>query len=482
MLRRCRDEGAGEDRDNHSCDAGQGSTKSVTMKVLTTLAVLSLLVHSGCCLNADNCTDEWVQDGGVDAPVMLDGAGDVRVVDGPNMSMPDGGGDMGPLDAMVDAYVPDAMPECASSMSCSKVDKPFCDTTLDYGTCRECRLDVECAGRAGKLKCNSADPLKGQCGECNVSADCGDAAKPVCQAHVCRPCVQDSECSGPGICLDHLGGRCAKEEEVLYVEAKIGCGGTIGEKGTKQNPFCSPADAIAESIAASTRRVIVLGGTKDLASFKVSLAAGESLTIIGKGPAIVDGAGRPGVELVSGSLYLRGVTVKNGFAKAGIVADGESSMLYLLRSVVQDNADGGIIISNKAAFTIRDTLVTGNGTANSSLTSGIFVGGDQIQVSKRVLQNVSVINNKGIVPEVTCLSQITASGLLAFRSLVEQISDPCVVANCCAKPKFNAAFKLQNSSEPACFDKVPASQNTLDVFGQLRLDVGDCGADELDLP
>lgn len=440
------------------------------MKLIGPLALLSLLLACGCCWNADSCTEVW-GDGGVDAPVevgpSVDGSGDGQGSDG----LGDGGGDARE-DAMADAMPP----ECFISSDCSKDEKPYCDL-VGRAVCRECRTNSECS--AGRV-CG-VGKVAGRCRECNVNTDC-PTNKPICgDDNACHPCVEDGQCnSEPKLCLESLGGRCATLDDVAYVELKAECESNNGTKGTRDNPFCSPAKAIEEAQKTKTRNVLLLVGSRDVAGASVSIPPADDIVIISKGPGVTVNTNVPALELLSGKLHVRGLPVKNNVG-VGVRASGANSFLSMDRCLVQGNLSGGIEITDKAAFRISNTIVADNGTVGR-LVGGIVVKDASIATNRRVLQHVTIVNNKGQLSGLTCESEITATGVLAFSN--GQASLQCGVTNaaknCCDNPVFGAEFRLGKTSPMSCINQITETNGTFDVFGQLRTNAGDCGADELD--
>ncbi|MDX2021271.1 MAG: right-handed parallel beta-helix repeat-containing protein, partial [Deltaproteobacteria bacterium] len=439
------------------------------MKLIGPLALLSLLLAGGCCWNADSCTEVW-GDGGVDAPVEVgpsaDGSGDGQGSDG----LGDGGGD-----AREDAMA-DAMPECTSSLMCAPT-QPICD---NGGMCRACGADKECSDRAdGKAVCEN-----GVCVQCKTNAQCGEAT-PVCGAgNKCRVCWQDAECTtGPGLCLESEG-RCAKDSEVQYVESKMSCAATVGTAngGSADKPFCAPQLAVDVAISRG-KPIIILRDNDVLEPVRVALGANDKIYLVGKGKkepstTIKGGASAPGIQVNSGIVYVRGVVVKGGFIE-GVRATGTTAELNMNRCIVQDNRGGGILLQDGAAFEITNTMITGNGSEDV-VWGGINIISGAAQSRKAILRHVTIAGNADL-QGLACDSPIMASGLLSLKGAARSILTKCAADNCCSNPPLTNAYKMQ-SSVPECLNKHPVdpARDLIDVFGQVRIDSGDCGADELD--
>jgi hypothetical protein len=153
---------------------------------------------------------------GVDASMNDATAPDSGTDDG---SMPDGGDDGGPS-AGRDSGSPDGGGERECSIACAMASASWCDTSK--GECMACRTDQHCADLVAMPACvsgvgcfecsaDNASRCEGtdkplckvggnECVECNVTADCTDPTKSVCDNHVCVPCTASAECS-------HIAGK-----------------------------------------------------------------------------------------------------------------------------------------------------------------------------------------------------------------------------------------------------------------------------------
>jgi len=89
----------------------------------------------------------------------------------------------------------DCVTGCDSSTSCG-----FGQLCGSVGTCVGCDSDVDCS--AGAPLCN---PLRYSCVECFSAKDC-PLASPHCIEGSCRNCIQNTDCTGSGVCLPNL--RC----------------------------------------------------------------------------------------------------------------------------------------------------------------------------------------------------------------------------------------------------------------------------------
>lgn len=441
------------------------------MKLLAPLALLSLLLAGGCCWNADSCRETWAsKDAAVGGVGGQADAGDAR-------DASSGEGGVAGEDAMVDARAP----KCSQGVPCG-ADEPICVNPGEASAmCSGCKMDEECKGLGGERDyCENE-----KCVECKTNEHCSEA-KPVCdtQSRACRRCVQDSECtSGPGVCLESEG-RCAKDSEVQYVDARSECAGSEAESngGSLNKPFCAPQLAVDTALRRN-RPVIILKDNDVLEPVKIALGPNNKVFLIGKGtkepPATIKAGVAPGIDLTSGIVYVRGVVIKGGFNQ-GVRATGVTAELHMNRCTVQENSKGGVLVAGGAAFEISNTLVTGNG-GNDNLWGGINVVAGAAPPKTAILRHVTIAGNRDLAG-LACEVAIKAEGLLSYKGAQASILDTCGVSNCCDNALFTSAYKLEASTRSACANKVlPASSRDLiDVFGNLRIDAGDCGAVEFD--
>jgi hypothetical protein len=313
--------------------------------------------------------------------------------------------------------------ECLASSACTDARAPFCAANRCVG----------CA-MAAPQTCAMVSPAKpvcapdGACVECATSADCtAEASKPICLDRACVACTTDAQCAmklgaNPGVCLRHLGGRCATDAETIYVQDGAACGGTAG---TAASPLCSPEAALP--LISATREVVLVRG---LVSGFVwnNLTAGQRASIIGQGGAVFAGGIRSGMRLAGpGEVYLRGVTVRSSEV-AGIVAERGATLK--LESVVVDTNRGGGILLDGARFDLRDTLVINNGAGE---TGAVIWGGILVQAAPMGgptrLERVSLVGNRQI--GLTCDAPIEGLGVHARANAGGvEIGARCNVAVC----------------------------------------------------
>jgi hypothetical protein len=318
----------------------------------------------------------------------------------------DGGIDGG-IDGGVSAVCSGAIPvcnsatgscvQCVKNTDCPTPGKAFCvqnqcvgcDTvgasagSVDGGVTDAGASAPACTG-ATPVCVPSANggPKVGQCVACNPdngNRDCSGNT-PICDdtTYTCKPCTSDSQCTtAPGICMLHSGGRCATDAETIYVNNVGGCLST--GTSTSATPFCQLQTGL--NAVKADKRVIVVKGSSALLPFSADLGAGTpQVSIIGQNnPIILVGAASAGIELITGNLYLRGLTVQgagnasaNGF---GIQVDSTASLIALDRCVVNGNR-GGMLINDGPGFDIVNSIFSQNraGSAGAALFGGVYLG------------------------------------------------------------------------------------------------------------
>jgi hypothetical protein len=243
---------------------------------------------------------------------------------------------------------------------------------------------------------------------CTTSAQCTNAAKPVCETamKLCVACTADevgscggttpvcsstntcTACTAHGQCDSHActpDGSCAAETSVAYVDPS----GTDNDSCSKAMPCTSVAKALA-----TTRAYVKFNGSTDEA---VTISGGRKVTFLantgavltrtsGTGPIItiqddntsltvydlsisnapnnasgrgilIPGVGTPAVTLVR-------TTISNN-PGGGISATGGS--LAIQQSTIANNAGGGVLVSGTGTmFAITNNVIVYNGTANGA--------------------------------------------------------------------------------------------------------------------
>jgi hypothetical protein len=312
--------------------------------------------------------------------------------------------------------------ECLTSSDCTLPGALFCNGNRCVG-CAMAGPET-CAMRMPSRPACAPD---GTCVECRTSADCAaDPAKPICMAQVCAACASDAECAlklgpDPGVCLRHLGGRCATDAETIYVRRGPPCGAA----GTSAVPLCAVEAALP--LLSGTRRVVLLRGVLDGFEWNDAIP-GDVVSVIGQNGAVLAGGAKSGVGLAGGgTVYLRGITVRSS-ELAGISAtDG---VTLRLENVVVDGNRGGGILLDGARFEIRDVRVTDNGAGQvgAVIWSGILVQNVPSGGPAR-LERVSIVGNQAT--GLSCDAQIEGTGVhVRANAGTIDVSASCRVTSC----------------------------------------------------
>lgn len=292
---------------------------------------------------------------------------------------------------------------CETIADCQDDDKPLCSG----GRCVACdslgtpeRADVACrvGARPGWSACVRSGPRKGQCSECRISAQCSDAARPVCDTMTatCRPCQRNSECPVSSLCRTRTGsgpsapsvvefpdvqvGQCVPADRVTFVDTQT-CP-QDGADGTAARPFCDIQAAVDRS---ATGYVVVRPrGAGTGAYARVTFPAGRRTVVVG-----------PGRESMLGTPIL-GATA-SGAGTVAVLSDvalsGDPAALScragaevtLVRSQIAQ-AVTGIDATSCARISVDATAITscrgtglriGPGTRAYRVVNSLFLGNGQ---------------------------------------------------------------------------------------------------------
>ncbi len=325
--------------------------------------------------------------------------------------------------------------ECAADADCGDAAKSFCVANA-CGGCQTAAATACAARSASKPACATSGTLSGQCVQCAASSDCAAATLPICgAANTCVPCTADAECVAklgttgyPGVCMANLDGHCATDAETVYVVNKTGCSSSTSG-GTASAPFCLARTGVNSAVANTKPLVVLSGALAD--GFSVSTPG--VLTIVGKGAIITPAAFTDGIDVASGEVYLRSLTV-NGSVSTGSpsnpgIAAATGAFLHMDTCSVIDNPGGGILL-NGAAFDIENTVITGNGPGQT--TGGTFWGGirvDSLPTSGSTILNLATVETNNPVG-VSCSGSITGTGVLVTGNTSAQIANSCGFNSC----------------------------------------------------
>jgi hypothetical protein len=345
----------------------------------------------------------------------------------------------------------------------------------------------------------------GHASECTLSPDCTAPDRPVCEANMCRGCLDDAECPSSNVCLSD--GSCADPARVLYA-AQTGTGTAC----TQVTP-CS-FDQAAASVTATADVVKLAPGTYDRAA---QLAITQNMIVTGEGatfhgtavmPATLmfditsvavtfirvhfDLAGMFGAECVmNGQLHLDRVVITNGVAGAY----SSACTFSIDRSLIDAVSSYGLYLIN-STVTVSNTFVTNSGASSQG---GIVINGSSGVVDHVTLSGDTAAMAGGQAIRCTDGNVAIRSSII-FGNGTPAVEDACLVdhsvidpgyagpgtGNVTMDPLFVAPatrdYHIQAGS-PAAGLADPASQQTHDYDGEPRPNpagsMADSGADEI---
>ena len=459
----------------------------------------------GTCTASNFCTSPIVeagQDGGVptDAPVdrPIDAPADTATGDAPRDAS-DGG------DARADAG--EVHTGCNTNNDCrSDAGTPVCQFAT--GRCVGCLVNSDCRDPQAAV----CDSTATTCVQCLLSRDCTDPTAPICDGKICRGCRTDSDCAGigPEVCMSHIDGHCATDDETVYVLNQPGtalCSDSAATAGSRALPYCQSQPAVDSAVAshlngpdAGTRGdsgadAAAEGGAdarrplKDLIVMRgpsltpLALSASDlTLSVVGQSNATVLAGGFVGVHVSDGTVYIRGLRVNGGATNPGIIADGGE--IHLDRCLIDGNM-GGVLIDG-APYEITNTIIANNsGTTRGSCGAwgGVCIANVGTAKLSRFLNNTVAANGQvgiacnGPYPIVNSIATGSGGGI---DTVV------CAFSACCGADPVNLdpqTYHLRAGS--SCIDKLSASVSTAyDIDGDKRPSgaLSDCGADEYVAP
>ena len=344
-----------------------------------------------------------------------------------------------------------------------------------------------------------------QAAECNLSPDCTDPLRPVCQANACRGCLVDAECPASNVCLSD--GSCAASARVLYA-AQTGTGTTCSEAAP-----CAFDQAVA-AVTATADVIKLAPGTYDrpaqLAITKNMIVTGEGATFHGTAMTSFtlmfditsvavtfmrvhfDLNGMFGAECVmNGELHLDRVVMTNGVAGAY----SSACKFSIDRSSIDAVTFYGLYLIN-STVDVTNTFVTNSGASSQG---GIVING-----STGVVEHVTLSGNTAAMAggqAIRCTDgNVAIRSSVVFGNAAPAIEDACLVGHSVIDPGYAGAgtgnvqmdplfvapathdYHIQVGS-PAVGLADPASQLTHDYDGDPRPNpvgsMADSGADEI---
>jgi hypothetical protein len=232
-----------------------------------------------------------------------------------------------------------------------------------------------------------------------------------------------------------VDGHCATDSEAIYVgtSGTSTCSDTTGT-GSSSAPECSLQAGVTLAKTGS-KSVVIVRGTLAAPSIGVAttIAVSGSLTIIGKNSAVIVAAsGADGIDITSGTVYLRNLTVQGATSTGmGIKASpdtGSTVALYVNGCKIANNPGGGILL-NGAAFDIENSTITGNGpgTLGVATWGGVLI--NALPASGPTTLNLVTAQNNNPVG-ISCSGSVTGTGVLATSNLSTQITPSCGFSSC----------------------------------------------------
>jgi hypothetical protein len=231
-------------------------------------------------------------------------------------------------------------------------------------------------------------------------------------------------------------GHCAIDAEAVYV-------GTLGaaicsetNAGTASAPVCSLQIGVSLAKSGSKPAIVIRGS---LAAGSTSISVSSPLIVVGKNAAkIIPSAGGDAITITAGEVYMRNLTIQGIASPAsgmGINATAGTT-LHLDTCAVVNNPGGGILL-NGAAFDIKNSTVSnnGSGTAGAIRWGGILVQNPPTASTMAI--NLVTIQSNGQVG-LSCTSTITASSSVLASGNVNGSTNPadqisgCGITACAA--------------------------------------------------
>jgi hypothetical protein len=222
----------------------------------------------------------------------------------------------------------------------------------------------------------------------------------------------------------------------MYVQNVAGtCLASGTGAGTSATPFCTARTGVNVAISTSGKDLVVMKGT--LADFSIATPS-KTLTVVGQNVTITPAAATDGIDITSGTVYLRNLTVQGvttgsqtGVGISAQPSPGSTVTLYMSGCTIKNNL-GGILL-NEAAFDIENTTVSNNAAGTTS--GGTVWGGIRIDAlpasGPTTLDSVTVQNNNQV--GISCVGAITGTAVLATGNLSTQITTTtCGFTSCTA--------------------------------------------------
>jgi hypothetical protein len=206
--------------------------------------------------------------------------------------------------------------------------------------------------------------------------------------------------------------------ETVYVQNSGTCS-TTATGGTATTPFCFAATGVGTAKTNNKPLVVLMG---PLAGGFTGVSLTTPLTVVGKSAVITPTASTDGISVNGGEIYLRNLTVQGSTSLATGIginaapAPGSTVTLHMDTCAVTNNPSGGILL-NGAAFDIKNTTVSNNGsgtTIGGTRWGGIRV--DSLPTAGPTTLSLVTVQGNGQVGLSCAGSVTTSSSVLATEN------------------------------------------------------------------
>jgi hypothetical protein len=277
--------------------------------------------------------------------------------------------------------------------------------------------------------------------------------------------------------MSHQDGRCATDVETIYVQNNTAaCSASPVSGGTVTNPFCNAQDGV--SAVTTTKRLVVMRGPEAWLGWTATYS-GSQVSVIGQNNATIAPGAAVGIHLVSGDLYLRGLTVAGSF-NSGVTVD-LGATLRMDRCILTNNAKGGLEVAAGAAFDISNSVFDHNGPGYVGAVGfgGVYLGGAPAAGPARFWFN-SVVNNGAAGVICGNASQSLAGILFANNTVGDTGNCTTPTSSKSGDPLFDTSRPYHLTYASSCKDAGGATCPSDDIDGDTRPQgiACDCGADE----
>ena len=215
--------------------------------------------------------------------------------------------------------------QCDVNADCTDAASPIC---IAHACVAKCVMDADCMDPAA-AKCDS----DGVCVACVDNAQCTAETAPACDAtsHMCRACTADADCDS-GVCLE-FSGECAVTSRLIVVSPS----GASNGQCDAGHPCLTIVDAMA--LITGERDVIrIVGGKVQTGKPSIDVPHIDAVIVDGDATAAVGpGSGSAVFEVEQGAtLTLEGVAISG---------TGPSSRVMAVNNI------GGQVVITKCALT-----------------------------------------------------------------------------------------------------------------------------------